>query len=242
MIALSDKIAATGHQAVVRRHRLRRRHRLAGHRLARGRRPARRRARRLRPVGQPRDPVQRPARSSAAARPRRRHPQERGVRQRRLRRREVDRDHHVPGRRPADPQRRVRPAPPGELLRRQLARGHRRRRERRRLRLLPPDHQRGLRASRSSAVASSSPRSPTSREVQAFQTYLSSDVWANEKAKATPFGGWVSANTGLDIDNLATPIDQLSGRDAAGPRGGLPLRRLRPDAGCGRRRLLLEAR
>ena len=47
-------------------------------------------------------------------------------------------------------------------------------------------------------------------EVQAFQTYLSSDVWANEKAKATPGGGWVSANTGLDPNNLASPIDKLS--------------------------------
>jgi alpha-glucoside transport system substrate-binding protein len=47
-------------------------------------------------------------------------------------------------------------------------------------------------------------------EVQAFQTYLSSDTWANEKAKATPGGGWVSANTGLDAGNLASPIDQLS--------------------------------
>ncbi len=47
-------------------------------------------------------------------------------------------------------------------------------------------------------------------EVQAFQTYLSSDVWANEKAKATPDGGWVSANTGLDIENLNSPIDRLS--------------------------------
>jgi alpha-glucoside transport system substrate-binding protein len=47
-------------------------------------------------------------------------------------------------------------------------------------------------------------------EVQAFQTYLSSDVWANEKAKATPAGGWVSANTGLDINNLNSPIDKLA--------------------------------
>ncbi|WP_370248935.1 ABC transporter substrate-binding protein [Nocardioides sp.] len=47
-------------------------------------------------------------------------------------------------------------------------------------------------------------------EVQAFQTYLASDVWANEKAKATPDGGWVSANSGLDPANLTTPIDQLS--------------------------------
>lgn len=47
-------------------------------------------------------------------------------------------------------------------------------------------------------------------EVQAFQTYLSTDVWANEKAKSTPGGGWVSANTGLDEANLSSPIDRLS--------------------------------
>jgi len=47
-------------------------------------------------------------------------------------------------------------------------------------------------------------------EVQAFQTYLSSDTWANEKAKSTPAGGWVSANKGLDPANLTSPIDQLS--------------------------------
>jgi alpha-glucoside transport system substrate-binding protein len=46
--------------------------------------------------------------------------------------------------------------------------------------------------------------------VQALQTYLSSAVWANEKAKFTPAGGWVSANTGLDVANLTSPIDQLS--------------------------------
>jgi alpha-glucoside transport system substrate-binding protein len=48
-------------------------------------------------------------------------------------------------------------------------------------------------------------------EVAALQTYLSTDVWANEKAKNTPLGGWVSANTGLDVANLVSPIDQLSG-------------------------------
>lgn len=47
-------------------------------------------------------------------------------------------------------------------------------------------------------------------EVQAFQTYLSSDHWANEKAKATTGGGWVSANSGLDVENLATDFDKLS--------------------------------
>jgi len=54
-------------------------------------------------------------------------------------------------------------------------------------------------------------------EVQAFQTYLSSDTWANEKAKATPGGGWVSANKGLDINNLVSPIDKLSAETLQDP-------------------------
>jgi alpha-glucoside transport system substrate-binding protein len=54
-------------------------------------------------------------------------------------------------------------------------------------------------------------------EVQAFQTYLSTDVWANEKAKATPAGGWVSANKGLVIDNLTSPIDKLSAETLQDP-------------------------
>jgi len=47
-------------------------------------------------------------------------------------------------------------------------------------------------------------------EVAAFQTFLSSPEWANAKAKATPLGGWVSANSGLDPANLVSPIDKLS--------------------------------
>ncbi|WP_219414963.1 ABC transporter substrate-binding protein [Pseudonocardia nigra] len=50
-------------------------------------------------------------------------------------------------------------------------------------------------------------------EVQAFQAFLSSPEWANEKAKAgTALGqsGWISANTGLDPNNLSNPIDKLS--------------------------------
>ena len=54
-------------------------------------------------------------------------------------------------------------------------------------------------------------------ETQAFQTYLSSDVWANEKAKQTPLGGWVSANKGLDPANLVSPIDRLSATILADP-------------------------
>ncbi|MFC7533362.1 ABC transporter substrate-binding protein [Actinoplanes sp. GCM10030250] len=45
-------------------------------------------------------------------------------------------------------------------------------------------------------------------EVKAFQTYLSSDTWANAKAKLS--SGWVSANKGLDVNNLKNPIDKLS--------------------------------
>lgn len=46
-------------------------------------------------------------------------------------------------------------------------------------------------------------------EVVAFQTYLASDVWANDKAKVSN-AGWVSANSGLDTSLLQSPIDQLA--------------------------------
>jgi alpha-glucoside transport system substrate-binding protein len=54
-------------------------------------------------------------------------------------------------------------------------------------------------------------------EVVAFQTYLSSADWANAKAQATPAGGWVSANSGLDPDLLATDFDRLSAEILADP-------------------------
>ncbi|PUB29068.1 carbohydrate ABC transporter substrate-binding protein (CUT1 family) [Promicromonospora sp. AC04] len=54
-------------------------------------------------------------------------------------------------------------------------------------------------------------------EVQAFQTYLSSDAWANAKAEETPAGGWVSANNGLDPELLATDFDRLSAEILADP-------------------------
>ena len=47
-------------------------------------------------------------------------------------------------------------------------------------------------------------------EVAAFQAFLASDTWANEKAKATEGGGWVTANSGLDVNNLATDFDKLA--------------------------------
>jgi alpha-glucoside transport system substrate-binding protein len=55
-------------------------------------------------------------------------------------------------------------------------------------------------------------------EAQAFQTYLSSPEWANLKAKATTNGGWVSANKGLKVENLVSPIDQLSAKTLADPQ------------------------
>ncbi|WP_456844825.1 ABC transporter substrate-binding protein [Cellulomonas sp. P5_C6] len=52
-------------------------------------------------------------------------------------------------------------------------------------------------------------------EVQALQTFWSTDAWANIKAKASSDdtgGGWVSANKGLDTANLVNPIDLLSAK------------------------------
>ncbi len=78
---------------------------------------------RLRALGGARDPVQRP---EGRRRPEqgRRDPAQPGPRQRRLRRRRVDRLHHLPGRRSADHEAAVLPAPPGQLLRELLAAGH----------------------------------------------------------------------------------------------------------------------
>jgi alpha-glucoside transport system substrate-binding protein len=53
-------------------------------------------------------------------------------------------------------------------------------------------------------------------EVRAFQTYLSSDAWAN--IKATVSSGWVSANSGLDQSNLTSPIDKLAATILADPK------------------------
>ncbi len=52
-------------------------------------------------------------------------------------------------------------------------------------------------------------------EVQALQEFWSTDAWANAKAKASSDetgGGWITANKGLDTDNLVNPIDQLSAK------------------------------
>ena len=46
-------------------------------------------------------------------------------------------------------------------------------------------------------------------EVAAFQAYLTSPEWSNEKAKASS-AGWIGANKELDPANLKSPIDQLA--------------------------------
>ncbi|MBO4205495.1 ABC transporter substrate-binding protein [Micromonospora echinofusca] len=45
-------------------------------------------------------------------------------------------------------------------------------------------------------------------EVKAFQTYLSTDTWANIKVSVSQ--GWVSANKGLDASKLTSPVDKLA--------------------------------
>lgn len=55
-------------------------------------------------------------------------------------------------------------------------------------------------------------------EVQAFQAFLSSDTWANEKVATTPSGGWVSANSGMDASKLQNPIDKLSAEILQDPK------------------------
>lgn len=47
-------------------------------------------------------------------------------------------------------------------------------------------------------------------EVAAFQTYLSTPLWANTKVATSPAGGWISANKGLDTSKLNSPIDKLA--------------------------------
>ena len=47
-------------------------------------------------------------------------------------------------------------------------------------------------------------------EVKAFQTYLASVEWANERARTCGGGGCVTANTKADAALLTNPVDKLS--------------------------------
>ena len=139
-----------------------------------------------------------------------------GVGQRRLRRREVDRHHHVPGRRPADPEGQVRDAAAGVVLRGAVAEGHQG--LPRPATSSPSTCRRSARRSRprSRAAASSSPRSPTGPASQAVQNYLSSAEWADSRIKVAP--GWVSANQKVDQSLYTDPIDQLSAKYLTDPK------------------------
>jgi alpha-glucoside transport system substrate-binding protein len=55
-------------------------------------------------------------------------------------------------------------------------------------------------------------------EVKAFQAYLSTDTWANNKVASSPAGGWVSANNGLDVTKLTSPIDKLAASVLSDPK------------------------
>jgi alpha-glucoside transport system substrate-binding protein len=55
-------------------------------------------------------------------------------------------------------------------------------------------------------------------EVRAFATYLATSDYANVRAQVPgEAGGFVSANLGLDIDNLANPIDKLAAEQFQDP-------------------------
>ena len=152
---------------------------------------------RLRQVGQPRHPVQRPEESTAALD---------AVGDVLKNDKYVNggigdvkshRHDDVPGRRPADPGGQVRDAPAGELLRGQLAQGHQGRRGRRRLRVLP-----------------ARPRTTSSKPVLGGGEFVARVLrpargagvpdlpvlgHLGERAVPRPSsaGGWVSANKGL---------------------------------------------
>ena len=127
-----------------------------------------------------------------------------GLRERRLRRRQVDQHHAVRRPGPRSSRRHLRPAPPGLVLRglpgpkrqRHVGRG------RRHLGLHDSRH-RGRSATPSPVVARSSPRSRTTPTPIKVQEYLSSADWANSRVK---LGGVISANKGLDPTNASSDI------------------------------------
>ena len=155
-----------------------------------------------------RDPVQRPCCRHGDRRGRQ-DPQERQVRQRRRGRRQDDRLDVLPGRRPADPRRLVLHAPPGVVLRGQLARGHQGRRGRRRVGVLPPRKGRGEQAGPRSAASSPrpSPTAPRSRRSRPTSRRSSGPTSGRRPAA---LGGCVTANTQADATLLKNPVDKLS--------------------------------
>lgn len=73
-------------------------------------------------------------------------------------------------------------------------------------------------------------------EVRAFQEYLATADWANERAK---LGNWISANRGLDVANVTNPLDKRSVEILQDPAAVFRFE-LRPDARGGGGAVLLE--
>ena len=103
-----------------------------------------------------------------------------------------------------------------------------------------PTTQRRTTASPFSAAASSSPPSATRPRCRRSRPTCRRTPGPTRRprrpraaAGSAPTRVWTSTT-------WPAPIDQLVGEDPAGPERRVPLRRLRPDAGCRRRRLVLE--
>ena len=159
-------------------------------------------------------------------------PEEPQVRQRRLRRRQDDRHDVLPGRRPADPR---------------AASAHMHRQAIFYAANWPEGHQ-GRPTTATSSPSTCRPSTPSTKpvlgggefvaafadrpEVQAFQTYLASTEWANERAKTCGSGGCVTRQQERSTRNLDQPDRQALGRDPQDPKAVVPLRRFRPDAGA----------
>ena len=203
-------------------HRQRRRHRLADDRLDRGLHAPAEGPRGLRPVGQPRDPVRRPRRRSRSAststtcgRPRARCT---------AALQNIAATPFAEAGLPAA-RGRVHDAPPGQLLRRQLARGHRARRGRRGQRLLP------------ARLATEFPnitltrwhlRRRIHRPARGHAGDASSSPAPSTPMPGPPVGGFLSPEPGTSTPALyPTEIEQNFGEILANGRPGA-LRRQRP--------------
>ena len=199
-----------------------------------------RRARRLRPVGQARDPVQRPE-VAAALDEVGDDPEERQVRQRRPRRREVAsppppfQDGGLPildGKCCACTARRASTRPTGPRAPRSPRTATSSRSTCRRSTTTT--------ASRSSAAASSSTAFDDRPEVQAFQTYLSIGRLGQREGQGHPGRRLGQRQQGPGRRQPGQPDRPARPRRSCRTRSGVPLRRLGPDARRGGRRLLLE--
>ena len=190
--------------------------------------------RRLRRVDQPQDQVQLARDHQAAMRPVAGWMQNPTVGQRRLRRRQDHRDHDVPGRRQADPDRQVRDAAAGVVLRGAVAEGHQGRR-------------RPATSSRSTCRRSS-PSVPTPVEgggefVTAFsdepEVAGRADLPVRPRVGDQPDQGRPGLGLGQQRSRpepVHRPDRQAVGEVPDRPERDVPLRRLRPDAGRGRLR------